>query len=211
MSQARVLTLNVSPNGPLTSLEEARDEIRRIKPPDGFPEGGVLVEIDGGSYERKGPFVLEKQDSGTEVAPVVYRDKSGEFVRLAGGPVVDEFEPVADPDILDRLVPEARTHVLQANLGNLGTSDFGSASGGGLELFYDDEPMTVARWPNLNSSKDGKLWARSAWNHRFHRTLGARSYTPPSVSRHVGLPSAFMSWFSCRSCVSGCGVLSNQG
>ena len=64
---------------------------------------------------------------------------------------------------------------------------------------------------NLNSSKDGKLWARSAWNHRFHRTLGARSYTPPSVSRHVGLPSAFMSWFSCRSCVSGCGVLSNQG
>ena len=157
MSQSRVLILNVSPGGPITSLEEARDEIRRIRPPDGFPDGGVAIEIEGGTYELKDPLTLDERDSGTEASPIVYRSKPGEYVRLTGGSVVDGFEPVTDPEVLKRLAPEGREHVLQVDLGALRISDFGSPSGGGLELFYDDEPMTVARWPNSGFVKIGGL------------------------------------------------------
>ena len=107
MSQSRVLILNVSPGGPITSLEEARDEIRRIRPPDGFPDGGVAIEIEGGTYELKDPLTLDERDSGTEASPIVYRSKPGEYVRLTGGSVVDGFEPVTDPEVLKRLAPEA--------------------------------------------------------------------------------------------------------
>ena len=155
MSQSPVLVLDVSPDGPIPSLEAARDEIRRIRRPDGFPDGGVAVEIAGGTYEQKGALTLDARDSGAEGSPIVYRGKPGEYVRLAGGKTVDGFEPVADPRILARMAREARGNVLQADLGRLGIPDFGSASGGGLELFYDDEPMTVARWPNTGFVKVG--------------------------------------------------------
>jgi len=61
---------------------------------------------------------------------------------------VTGFAPVTDPVILNRLDESARGNVLQASLKALGITDFGSPAGGGLELFFLDNPMTVARWPN---------------------------------------------------------------
>lgn len=135
-------------DGPLATLERARDRIREIKKQGPLPAGGVTVVLRGGVYERSGPFELSAQDSGTETAPVVYRAAEGEEVRLAGGRGVTGFKPVVDPAVLGRLDEAARGHVLQADLRAQGVADFGSAGGGGLELFFDDRPMTVARWPN---------------------------------------------------------------
>ncbi|UCE48801.1 MAG: right-handed parallel beta-helix repeat-containing protein, partial [Phycisphaerales bacterium] len=50
--------------------------------------------------------------------------------------------------ILKRLVPDARSKVIQADLKAAGLTDFGQAKSGGLELFFNDKPMTLARWPN---------------------------------------------------------------
>jgi len=38
--------------------------------------------------------------------------------------------------------------VVQADLRALGITPYGEVKGGGLELFFDDKPMTLARWPN---------------------------------------------------------------
>ena len=135
-------------DGPFATLERARDEIRNIKQLGEIPEGGVTVELRGGVYQREQPFELSEEDSGNENAPVMYRAQQGEEVRLLGGKVVVGFEPVTDPAISERLSPEARDNVLQADLGTLGISDFGEVKGGGLEFFFEDKPMTLARWPN---------------------------------------------------------------
>ena len=45
-------------DGPLATLDRARNEIRRIKQADGLPDGGVLVEILGGRYELAKPIEL---------------------------------------------------------------------------------------------------------------------------------------------------------
>ncbi len=135
-------------DGPLATLEGARDRIREFKKHGPLPAGGVTVVLRGGVYERSGPFELSAEDSGTEMAPVVYRAAEGEEVRLTGGRAVTRFKPVVDPAVLSRLDEAARGHVLQADLRAQGMTDYGSAGGGGLELFFDDRPMTVARWPN---------------------------------------------------------------
>lgn len=135
-------------DGPFATLQRARDVIRALKRQDPPPRGGLTVEIRGGTYVLEEPFELSDEDSGTELAPIVYHTRDGEKVRLTGGKLVAGFKPVTDPAILERLDESARGKVFQADLKALGIKDFGPAGGGGLELFFDDEPMTPARWPN---------------------------------------------------------------
>jgi len=135
-------------DGPFATLEKARDAIRAIKAADGILLGDIEVVVAAGIYTLDAPFELTAEDSGTPANRIVYRAADGAEVRLLGGKAVDNFQPVTDQAILDRLDEAARGKVLQADLKALGITDFGKPSGGGLELFFDDKPMTVSRWPN---------------------------------------------------------------
>ena len=140
-------------DGPLGSLEGARDAIRKIKNSNAWEElrstsQGINVILSGGIYQLPDAFELHDQDSGEENIPIVYSAELGQEVRLVGGRIVTDFEPVSDPEIRNRLQPKARDHIRQTDLGKLGINDFGQAGGGGLELFFADRPMTLSRWPN---------------------------------------------------------------
>jgi len=140
---------------PFATLERARDEIRKIKAGGPLPAGGITVEVRGGTYELARPLELSDPDSGTENAPIVYRARPGEVVKIAGGRVVTGWQSVSDPAVLKRLDPAARGRVFQADLKALGITDLQGINGArtyqsdpGLELFFQDQPMTLARYPN---------------------------------------------------------------
>jgi len=143
-------------DGPVATLERARDLIRELKRTKGLPQGGLVIEVKGGIYEITRSFDLTAEDSGTAAAPITYRGTDGQPVRLVGGRVLKGFKPVTDPAILARLVPEARGKVLQTDLKAHGitqyppmkSSDTWAVSDPGIELFFADEPMTLSRWPN---------------------------------------------------------------
>jgi len=151
------MELFVSPKGsdsnpgtrarPLRTLEAARDAARKRK--DGKR---VTVWLRGGLYERARTFKLGKPDSGTKDAPIVYRACKGEHARLIGGVSIpaSAFKAVTDKAVLKRLAPSARKHVLRVELPALGITDFGEAAVPGRqpELFFNDRPMPLARWPN---------------------------------------------------------------
>ncbi|MBM3211420.1 right-handed parallel beta-helix repeat-containing protein, partial [Candidatus Poribacteria bacterium] len=134
-------------DGPFATLERARDEIRRIRESGKMPLSGIKVEIKGGVYYLEKPFELEERDSGDENAPIVYCAKANEEVKLLGGRVLTNFEKVKAPEILNRLSPEARNNVLQSDLKALGITSYGEVKGGGIELFFQDKPMVLSRWP----------------------------------------------------------------
>ncbi len=133
---------------PLATLAAARRAIRKLKVAGPLPAGGVTVELAGGTYEQTATLALTAGDSGTAAAPIVYRAAGGAEVRLTGGKPVTNFRPVTDKAILARLDVKARPKVVRADLKALGITDYGHAGGGGLELFFNDRPMTLARWPN---------------------------------------------------------------
>ena len=135
-------------DGPLATLERARDEIRKEKAVGGLPTGGVTVLIHGGTYELDKTLVFSEQDGGGPDAPIVYRAADSEKVCISGGRDIPAFAPVTDEAVLAQLDPAARGKVACADLKKLGVSDFGSAGDGRLRLFFDDKPMTLARWPN---------------------------------------------------------------
>jgi homoserine acetyltransferase len=144
-------------DGPLASLEKARDRIREARRAGKLDNQGATVWIRGGTYARRTTFELTAPDSGTASSPVTYRACRDESVRITGGAEVPEWKPVTDATVLNRFDPEARSHVLQADLRAQGITDFGvltrrsfgsRAQKGALELFFQDQPMTLARWPN---------------------------------------------------------------
>ncbi|MBI3850164.1 MAG: right-handed parallel beta-helix repeat-containing protein [Verrucomicrobia bacterium] len=136
-------------DGPFATLERARDELRKLKVA-GKLKVAVTVHLRSGFYPLEKSFALSQEDSGTEKSPVVYRAYRREEVRLVGGKVITGFKPVTDTVVLNRLEESARGKVLQADLKAIGISDLGEAvtDGKRLELFFADQPMTLARWPN---------------------------------------------------------------
>jgi hypothetical protein len=142
-------------DGPLVTLERARDAIRELKARGSLPAAGMTVELSGGTYELARPLELTGQDSGAENAPIIYRAAPGETVRLRGGRTVTGWKPVLDPAVLQRLDEPARTHVWQADLKAIGISDLQGVNSAqnyqsdpGVEVFFQDQPMTLARYPN---------------------------------------------------------------
>jgi len=140
-------------DGPFATLSRARDGIRKLK--SGPLPDGICIEIAGGAYRLSAPLEFTAEDSGTADCPLEYRARGGEEVRLVGGRTVSGWTRVKDRAILRRLDPAARGRVLQADLKALGVTDLqGINSAGtyrsdpGLELFFRDQPMTLARYPN---------------------------------------------------------------
>jgi hypothetical protein len=158
-------TLYVSPSGkdsnagtealPFATLKRAQEEIRQWKSRGGLPTGGIAVDLRGGAYELAEPMQWTEKDSGTEDAPIVYQARAGEKARILGGRAVSGWKVCTDPAVLKRLDAAARGQVWQADLKALGIRDLAGIGGAavyqsdpGLEVFFQDQPMTLARYPN---------------------------------------------------------------
>lgn len=135
-------------DGPFASMEGARDAIRTLKRARGLPVGGVTVVVRGGRYERTEPFTLSLEDSGVAGAPIVYRSYPGEVAIITGARQINRLQPVADRDVLERLDPVARRHVLHADLRAQGITDYGAIDVNSIDVYFRDAPMRLARWPN---------------------------------------------------------------
>jgi tetratricopeptide (TPR) repeat protein len=160
-------------DGPFATLQRARDEIRSIRSNGSFPAGGVLVVVHGGTYYLDTPLELTEEDSGTETARITYTAYPGEEVRLSGGRPVSNFSSVTDPAVLERLDDSARVHVQQADLKALGITNYGPPDGGGLEVFHEDTPMWISRWPNEGFVKIPDLVEQDG--HEIHGIPGSKT------------------------------------
>ncbi|NPV49019.1 MAG: hypothetical protein HPY69_18915 [Armatimonadetes bacterium] len=153
-------------DGPLATLEGARDAIRQLKGRRPLPVGGVTVYVRHGAYRLEHSFALSEVDSGRSSARVTYAAYPGETPRLVGGPFVppSAFAPVTDSAVLSRLDATVRDRVLQADLRTLGVGHLDyqlpltfRGYAGWPEVFVDGKPMTLARWPNEGFARMGRV------------------------------------------------------
>jgi hypothetical protein len=132
-------------------LPEARAAIAALKARGPLPEGGVIVEIPEGTYVLSAPLALTAADSGTAAAPIVWRAAPGARAIISGGCELNDWQPVTDPVIAARLPAASRRQVRTADLRSAGIRDFGrieQRGSPGLELFFHDRRMPLARYPN---------------------------------------------------------------
>ena len=148
---------HVAPNGddnnpgtadkPFATIEKARDAARE-------KDGADTVVLAAGTYRLARTIELNQKDSGS-----IFRAAPGAEVRLSGGIAVppSAIKLVSDPAVLDRLMPGVRGKVLEITIPNPRPEDFGEIGPRGfrrpyiaapLEVFIDDEPLSISRWPN---------------------------------------------------------------
>jgi hypothetical protein len=82
-------------DGPLATLNGARDAVRRLKSTQS-PSESVSVIVADGTYTLTEPFVLEPLDSGTEQAPVTYKAADGAKPVFSGGRAIKGFKRRSD-------------------------------------------------------------------------------------------------------------------
>lgn len=162
---------------PFATIEKARDEIRGLKAESGLPDGGITVCVKGGEYNVSS-LQFDSRDSGSEGKPITYRAYGDKEVILNGGVTLNsgDFTPV-NSDAKSRLCFTARNHVVQIDLTKYGLSaaDWGKLYAIGAfniaykydgdvsgpnqcELFFNDERMTLARYPNGDKyNKTGEI------------------------------------------------------
>ena len=134
-------------DGPFLTLDKAKAAVRAFK----STNEEVTVYIREGLYYIASTFTLGSEDSGTENAPVTWSAYPGEKVHLMAGRYVNNFTSVADTSIIKRLGTEAQKNVVQANLFDLGFTQFPEISqskGPGMDIFFRSNAMTLARYPN---------------------------------------------------------------
>lgn len=158
---------------PFATLEKARDKIRSHKTKGEIDpaQGGVQVFLRQGYYFRTTPFVLTDVDTGTAETPIRYSAYNNERVVISGGKEISGFAPVPSTSpVYGRLSvapvsptdpTRVRDRILQIDLRAQGITNFGVLNQSGayifyhqptLNLFFEDKPMVLARWPNANPS-----------------------------------------------------------
>ncbi len=175
-------------DGPFATLDRARTAIRELKRREGLPPGGVKVQIREGTYSLQRSFTLSTEDSGTKDAPILWEAYAGEDVFLTGGRSIAGFHAITDPSILKRIDPQYRDKILVTDLKAQGIDQYGEISqrgSAGMELFFKNTRMTVARWPNAE-------WLRIAdvpqtGEERFNEGLEReKRFNGVPVGRHYG-------------------------
>jgi hypothetical protein len=212
LSAHAALVLHVSPRGadtnpgtaaqPFATLERARDEIRSLKT-KGLPDGGILVQIEPGTYELRAPFALTQEDAGTAASPIVYRAARRGTVTISGGVALTNWRSVDDPAALKLVDPAAKGKLVCAELGpDLLASIPGFANGGcgykgtpeyPVALYQDNARLPISRWPNEDFAQMGECLGESVnWGRGIKFTEGKFRFGDARLARWVNEPDL---WF----------------
>ncbi len=138
-------------DGPFATFERTQQAIRQLKQDKGLPQKGITIFIREGNYPLAASLVLTSEDAGNLQSPVIWQAFSDEKVLLTGSQMVEGFESINDPAMLKRLTTDGKSNIVRVNLTQLGITDYGQISqrgNPGLELFFQQKRMTLARYPN---------------------------------------------------------------
>lgn len=158
---------------PLATFEGAQNAIRKFKSDKKNKSKPVTVYMRSGTYYRKNTFNINSMDFGDNQALITYEPYKNEKVIITGGINLDKnkLTKVSDQSILNKIIDKtARSHILEYDLKS-NNIDYGNTSQNIMyapELFFNNTPLTLARWPNKNYDLIGKIISNTSSNYTFH-------------------------------------------
>lgn len=144
-------------HGPLGSIQQARDAIRKLKAVKQIPAQGVIIHMAKGVYPFTQPVDFDAMDSGNPNGPIIYRGQ-GMNTTVFTGAVQLVKHTTLDAQALALLPEKSRNHVLCYDLEKIGPEDLpGFAAGGAgfatsreypVALSQQGIMLPLAQWPN---------------------------------------------------------------
>lgn len=147
----RLPSENKDNDGPFRTLEKANDEISEMSEAGKLSGMKVQVQIRKGTYEITKPLKLTNLGNNRQPASILWTNYEQEKVELVGGKEPKGFTKVSDETYLKHIKEEYRKHIYEVNLKQNNVEDYGKISnrGPGMELFFNEKRMQLARWPNV--------------------------------------------------------------
>lgn len=172
-NDSAVSEIHVSPNGsdsnsgtaeaPVKTVAEAQKRARKAN--DGKTD--VEVIFHEGEYRITNTLQMTSDDSGTDEHPVTWRAAEGEKPVFKGSLELDvtKFKKIENQSVYERLHENAKGKVAVLDLKSQGVSElatlfagsYGSYSEGYNNIYVDGTAQTLARWPNNDYAKLGKV------------------------------------------------------
>ena len=145
-------------DGPFATFQKAQETIRELKKMGQLPADGVTVYVREGNYSIAKTIKLTTEDSGEENAPITWCSYNDEKVIFSGGEAISGFMKIRDVEVLKRIKKPYHDSILVCDLQNSDISDswkikpeeltFNQRKPVAMELFFNDDAMTLARYPN---------------------------------------------------------------
>ncbi|MBI5397136.1 MAG: right-handed parallel beta-helix repeat-containing protein [Verrucomicrobia bacterium] len=192
-------------DGPLASLQGARDAVRKLKAAGPLSEP-VRVVVAGGNYALTAPVVFTPEDSGTEKCPVSYEAARGAKPVFSGGRRITGWQRGAD-GIWTAQAPEVAAGRWYSE--QLWVNGRRATRARSPNKFYYYMPRKISHagpafvanaadiQPLLNVSKDKlrdvTVVAYHSWEVSRHRVASVDAKVPAVVCTG-GAPWAFCEW-----------------
>jgi parallel beta-helix repeat protein len=145
---------------PLATFEAVKGTVNKIKASENYTGEKITVCFREGTYHIDHTWELSENDAGVGNEPIFYTAYNHENVTFSGGIELqpEDFNPVKNKQVLDRIIEgTAKEHILEIDLKSKGIVNYGKFRQHGfstailpapMELFINDQPMTIARYPN---------------------------------------------------------------
>ena len=114
------------------------------------PESGMMLTLREGIYPQSDSIRLKNIHADDDL-PFIITNYKNEKPTFTGGNVLkgEDFKPVADSEILQRLNPDISANIRVLDMNQYGITDFGEISTNYTPaLWVDGGEYTIARWPN---------------------------------------------------------------
>lgn len=134
------------------ALKIANEISRKVNKP-------IEIILRGGVYSTTRTLEIVQDKTWSSKVPLTIKAHNKEQPIIHGGRIValSLIQPVSDSSYLSRFLPEVRNKIRQVNLKSAGIKSTGKLRMTGftrpfapaaLEIFTNDEPGKIARWPN---------------------------------------------------------------
>ena len=163
-------TADGTPDHPFATLERARDAARSARKANDTGESAAeqaIIRLHGGIHKRTRVLVLDARDAETRILGA--RDGS---TRLHAGTFLkqQDFRRVTEQAVLNRADPSARDVIVALDLNAAGIlnavpyPDTFTNGGGICDLYWNDTPLPLARWPNDDPTTMQEVLDRGDWS-----------------------------------------------
>lgn len=163
---------------PFATLERARDAVRAARTAKDARQSAsepAAIRLLAGVHKRSRTLVLDSRDSGVRIlgaADGSTRLHAGTFLKP------QDFRAVSDRDVLDRVDSSARDVIVALDLAAAGIRNTGPypdsfTNGGGIiDLYWNETPLPLARWPNDDPATMEEVLDRGDWSRGPSRRPG---------------------------------------
>ncbi|HOQ32812.1 MAG TPA: right-handed parallel beta-helix repeat-containing protein [Candidatus Hydrogenedens sp.] len=151
------------------TFQDALSYIKELKKNDKLPEKGIKIVLRKGEYKISDSVVFKKEHSGEEGKPIIITAENKTESTISGGIQIKNFKKLSEGNYRDRIKKEVLEKLYVADLKEYGLKSLPPLKLGGhgslelrqkdrgykghtafpyVEVFFNGEAMTLAKYPN---------------------------------------------------------------